>query len=114
MSTPRHPDRRHLRPVGPVRPRLEPPPLDLDRIFMSPPEPDAPPPPPPDPPWAVLRDLAGQVARDCYQPEHGRPAIALTRLFDLVARRAEGGASVISFADLHAVTAPPLIGETDA
>jgi hypothetical protein len=113
VTTPRHPDRRHLRPVGPVPPRLRPPPPNLDQLFVAPPEPDALPLPPPEPSWVVLRDLAGRVARDCYQPEHGRPAIALTRLFDLVARRAEGGASVISFADLHAVTAPPLIGETD-
>lgn len=115
MSTPppRHPDRRHLRPAGPVPPRLRPSPPDFDQLFVAPPEPDAPPPPPLWPPWEELRDIAGEVAGDCTHPEHGRPALALTRLLTLVMRRAAGGASVLSFADLHALTAPLLTGDTD-
>jgi hypothetical protein len=114
VNAPRHPDRRHLRPVGPVRPRLVPPPLDLDRIFLPPPDPADPSPPPLYPSWPELRQISGRTTRDCTHPEHGRPAMALTRLLDLVIRRAADGASVISFADLHSTVAPLLIGETDA
>lgn len=75
------------------------------------PEPEDPPPEPLDPPWAELRAHTGEISRECYQPEHGRPAMALARLIDLIIQRTDAAATVISLTDLHHTIAPILIGE---
>jgi hypothetical protein len=104
---PRSPPRLHaVSSLGVPRPEL------AVEFRAAPHDDDDPPTPPLTPPWEVLRDTCARTARECYQPEHGRPALALTRLISLVMVRTDrDAASVISFADLHALLTYTLIGD---
>jgi hypothetical protein len=105
-SQPPQPPRLHAIPTLGV------PPPELVVEFRSLPEPGDPPRPPLTPPWEVLRDQCGRTTRECFRPEHGRPALALTRLINLVMlRETRDAASVISFTDLHTLLADTLIGD---
>jgi hypothetical protein len=101
-----------MRPRDPRSPPSLRPELAVE--FRALPEPGDSSHPPLRPPWEVLRDQCGRITRECFQPEHGRPAIALTQLINLVmVRERRDAATVISFADLHALLTHVLIGDDE-